>query len=261
MEIPPIKQLLDFSDKTVLITGAGSGVGRGIALRFGEAGANVFVHYHSSVEAAVSAVDEITGGGAQAAAIAGDLTQEADVASVFEAVVKEFGGLDVLVNNSGIYPLASVLEMTPEEWDQVMSINLRSAHLCTQAAARYWVDEGRAGAIVNISSIEGENPAPNHSHYNASKGGLEMYTRSTAFELGRYGIRVNSVAPGLIWKEGIEAEWPDGVARWQKTAPLQRLGHPSDVADACLFLASSGARWITGASLRVDGGVMTHQIF
>lgn len=261
MENPPINQLLDFSGKTVLVTGAGSGIGRGIALRFGEAGADVFVHYHSSVETAVSTVDEISQGGARAAAIAGDLTQEAEVTRVFEAVIKEFGRLDVLVNNSGIYPLASVLEMSPAEWDRVMNINLRSAHLCTQAAARYWVDQGVQGAIINISSIEGENPAPNHSHYNASKAGLEMYTRATAFELGAHGIRVNAVAPGLIWKEGIEAEWPDGVDRWQKTAPLQRLGHPADVADACLFLASLGARWITGASLRVDGGVMTHQIF
>jgi NAD(P)-dependent dehydrogenase (short-subunit alcohol dehydrogenase family) len=121
--------------------------------------------------------------------------------------------------------------------------------------------EQDGGAIVNITSIESENPAPNHSHYNAAKGGVLMFTRASAYELAPHGIRVNAVAPGLIWREGLERDWPDGVQRWQKTAPLKRLGLPDDVADACLFLASPAARWITGASLLVDGGVMTHQIF
>jgi 3-oxoacyl-[acyl-carrier protein] reductase len=117
------------------------------------------------------------------------------------------------------------------------------------------------GAIVNITSIESVNPAPNHSHYNAAKGGVLMFTRASACELAPHGIRVNAVAPGLIRREGLERDCTDGVERWQNAAPLKRLGLPEDVADACLFLASSAARWITGASLLVDGGVMTHQIF
>jgi NAD(P)-dependent dehydrogenase (short-subunit alcohol dehydrogenase family) len=142
-----------------------------------------------------------------------------------------------------------------------MNANLRSVFLCTQAAARQMVAQASGGAIVNITSIEAENPAPNHSHYNASKGGVLMYTRAAASELGQYGIRVNAVAPGLIWKDNIEQTWPAGVARWRQAAPLGRLGMPEDVADACLFLVSPAARWITGASLTVDGGVMTHQIY
>src|SRR5258706_66112 len=130
-------------------------------------------------------------------------------------------------------------------------------------AARKMIAKGKgaSGVIVNITSIEAENPAPSHSHYNAAKGGALMFTRAAAAELGPHGIRVNAVAPGLMWSEDIEQNWPDGVARFRAAAPLGRLGMPEDVADACLFLASPAARWITGASLTVDGGVMAHQIF
>jgi NAD(P)-dependent dehydrogenase (short-subunit alcohol dehydrogenase family) len=151
--------------------------------------------------------------------------------------------------------------MTPAQWDDMLSNNLRSVFLCTRTAARQMIAQVTGGAIVNITSIEAENPAPLHSHYDASKAGVLAYTRASAHELAPYGVRVNAVAPGLIWREGIEQAWPEGVERWQRSAALKRLGHPEDVADACLFLASPGARWITGASLTVDGGVMTHQIF
>ena len=123
------------------------------------------------------------------------------------------------------------------------------------------IAQGDGGAVVNIASIEGINPAPNHSHYNAAKGGVLMLTRSMANELGEQGIRVNAVSPGLIWRPGLEQDWPDGVARYQKAAPLKRLGQPEDVADACLFLASHASRWITGINLIVDGGVLTNQIY
>jgi NAD(P)-dependent dehydrogenase (short-subunit alcohol dehydrogenase family) len=189
-----------------------------------------------------------------------------DVERLIEETVGRFGRLDVLINNAGTYPLATVLEMTDDEWDSVVNANLRSVFLCTQAAARQMIAQGaddtpNTRAIVNVATIEAVNPAPNHSHYNAAKGGVLMHTRASAFELGTHGIRVNAVSPGLIWREGIEESWPDGVERWQKAAPLTRLGMPDDVADACLFLASSAARWITGANLLVDGGVMTKQIF
>ena len=171
------------------------------------------------------------------------------------------GALDVLVNNAGIYPTHPFLTMPVEAWDEMMSVNLRGAYLCAQAAARRLTEQGRGGSIVNITSISGANAADQHSHYNSSKAGLEMLTQSIASELGRHGIRVNAVAPGLIWSETVEEDWPDGVARWRARAPLERLGQPDDVADACLFLASPAARWITGASVRVDGGVMTRQIY
>jgi NAD(P)-dependent dehydrogenase (short-subunit alcohol dehydrogenase family) len=166
-----------------------------------------------------------------------------------------------LVNNAGIYPLHSLLDMADDDWDSVVDASLRSTYLCTQLAARQMIADEVAGAIVNIASIEAQNPAPLHSHYNAAKAAVVMFTKSVANELGPQGIRVNVVSPGLIWAEGIETNWADGVERWQKSAALTRLGQPDDVADACLFFASPAARWITGAELVVDGGVMTKQIF
>lgn len=263
---PPISSLLDFHDKTVLVTGAGSGMGAGVARRFAEAGARVVVHYRNSQAQAEAVASHITQHGGQALAVQADVTAESDVARLFETARATFGRLDVLINNAGVYPLHSVLEMTAQQWDEVVNANLRSAFLCTQAFAKQFVAAANHGAasdaaIVNITSIEAENPAPMHSHYVASKAGLLMFSRASASELGVHGIRVNAVAPGLVWREGIEQAWPDGVERYTKAAPLQRLGQPEDVADACLFLASLAARWITGASLTVDGGVMTHQVF
>ncbi|HEX3271772.1 MAG TPA: glucose 1-dehydrogenase [Ktedonobacterales bacterium] len=258
---PPVRSLLDLSEKVVIVTGGGSGVGRGVTLRFAEAGARVVTHYHSSAAGAEAVVEAITTNGGRATSYQGDLSDPDAATGLIAHAVSTFGRVDALVNNAGIYPLASVLEMTVEEWDTLMNANLRSVFLCTQATARQIIAQASGGAIVNITSIEAENPAPNHSHYNASKGGVLMYTRAAANELGRHGIRVNAVAPGLIWKDDIEQTWPDGVARWRRAAPLGRLGMPEDIADACLFLVSPAARWITGASLTVDGGVMTHQIY
>lgn len=259
--IPPVSSLFDFSNKVVIVTGSGSGLGQGIAKRFAEAGARVVVNYFHSADGAQNVVNEIRARGGQAMAAQADVTNPDEVARLIAETVSAFGRVDVLINNAGIYPLAPFLDMTPAQWDAVVDANLRSAFLCTQLFAKQIVTQGSGGAIVNITSIEAENPAPLHAHYNAAKGGVLMLTRSTAYELGAHNIRVNAVAPGLIWREGIEQGWPDGVARFQRTAPLARLGMPEDVADACLFLASPAARWITGASLTVDGGVMTHQIF
>ncbi len=261
MNIPHPRQLLDFSKQIVLVTGSGQGLGTGIATRFAAAGASVVVNYRNSAAGAQAVVAEIEHKGGKAIAIQADVTRKTEVEQLVAAAVKTFGRLDVLVNNAGIYPLAGLLEMTEADWDKVIKANLRSVFLCTQAAAQQMIAQGTGGAIVNVSSIEAENPAPLHSHYNAAKGGVLMHTRAAAFELGPHGIRVNAVAPGLIWSEGLEQAWPDGVERWKRAAPLTRLGLPDDVADACLFLASPAARWITGANLVVDGGVMTKQIF
>lgn len=261
MNTPSVRSLLDYSGKVVIVTGSGSGLGQAIAMRFAEAGARVIVHYHTSAEGAQRVADQIIINGGSALPMQADLTQEAEVTRLIERTVEGYGQVDVLVNNAGIYPLASLIEMTGAQWDAVINANLRSTFLCTQATARQMIKQGSGGAIVNITSIEAENPAPMHSHYSAAKAGVAMLTKSAALELGKYNIRVNAVAPGLIWREGIEQAWPDGVQRWLQAAPLARLGRPDDVADACLFLASPAARWITGTTLLVDGGVMTQQIF
>lgn len=259
--VPAVDALLDFTKKVVLVTGAGGGIGQGIAMRFAEAGAQLVVHYHTSAVQAEALVQRITAAGGQAAALQADVTNAQEVARLIEQALAQFGRLDVLINNAARQTLASLLDMDAAEWDAMITTNMRGVFLCTQAAARQMIAQGGGGAIINITSIGAEQPAPRHSHYNASKSGVQMYTRAAANELGAYGIRVNAVAPGLIWRPGLDRDWPEGVAGWQQAAPLQRVGMPEDVADACLFLASPAARWISGISLRVDGGVMSSRIY
>ncbi len=261
MNVPPVKNLLDFTGRAVLVTGAGRGIGAGIARRFAEAGAGVAISYRSSAEGARELVAGIEAAGGRALAIEADVTAEAQVEALVERTVDAFGRLDVTVNNAGIYPMAPLVEMTEADWRQTVDANLTSVFLMTRAAGRRMIDRGEGGAIVNVASIEGYHPAPAHSHYSTTKAGVLMHTRAAALELGGHGIRVNAVSPGLIWRDGIDNDWPEGVERWRAAAPLERLGRPEDVADACLFLASPAARWITGADLKVDGGVTASSIF
>lgn len=261
VEPPGTSSLLDLGGRVALVTGAGRGIGAGIARRFAEAGASVAVNYRSSRDRAAAVVAEIEAEGGRAVALRADVARAEEVERLVQGTLEALGHLDVLVNNAGAYPLSPLLEMAPGEWDAVLDANLRGAFLCTRAAGRRMSEGGRGGAIVNVASIEGLAPMPLHAHYNAAKAGLLMLTRSAAAELGPRGIRVNAVSPGLIGREGIEEEWPEGVARWKEACPLERLGGAEDVADACLFLASPGARWISGANLVVDGGAMTRGIF
>ena len=247
----PVDRLLDFTDRVALVTGSGSGHGRGIALRFAEAGATVAVHYRKSGEGAREVAKKIEKAGGKAVTLQADLTEGREAERLFDQVIEAFDRLDVVVNNAGLYPLARLDEMTEEDWESVVHANLKSVHLCTQAAARRMT---RGGAVVNVASIEGLQPMPNHAHYAASKAAVLMHTRAAALELGPRGIRVNAVSPGLLGREGLEEAWPEGVAGWLRVVPLGRMGTSEDVADACLFLASGAARWVTGASLVVDGG-------
>jgi len=261
MDRPRLAELLDLRGKVAIVTGAGSGLGRAIAARFAEAGAAVVVHHHRSHAGAAEVAAAIAAAGGRALSLRADVTRREDVDRLVERTVAALGGLDVLVNNAGVYPVAPLLEMDEKEWDEVVGANLRSVHLATQSAARRMVAQGRGGAIVNVASIEAHNVAAGHSHYDAAKAGVVMHTRVAAQELGRHGIRVNSVSPGLIDREGLERDWPDGVSRYRASVPLGRLGRPDDVADACLFLASPAARWTTGADLVVDGGVLTSRAY
>lgn len=263
---PPVRSLLDLTDRVALVTGAGSGFGRAIARRFAEAGARIAVHYRGSRDGAQAVVEEIrarssTGASrGEARAFGADLVRDGEAARLVDEVVEAFGRLDVLVNNAGAYPLTDLLDVTAALWDEVLAANLKSALLCLQAAARHMSAAG-GGVVVNVTSIQAFRPAPGLAAYSAAKAGLEMFTRSAAVELGPSGVRVNAVAPGLIWREGIEGAWPDGVARYRAAAPLRRLGQPDDVADACLFLASPAARFVTGTTLVVDGGVLAGAAF
>ena len=150
--------------------------------------------------------------------------------------------------------------MTRDQWRTMIETNMDTVFLGTQAVAHLMKVAG-SGAIINLASISAMNPASDHSHYNSAKAGVVMFTRSAAQELGPSGIRVNCISPGLVARPSLEDAWPEGVARWQQSAPLDRMGTPEDIGDACLFLASPAARWITGVNLIVDGGVMSSMIF
>ena len=265
---PELESALSFAGKVALISGGGRGIGAGISKRFAEAGASVVVSYVQAEEAAQEVVDQIQKLGGQALAIQADVSLADDVERLVSQTVDRCGRLDVLVNNAGIYPLSPLLEMADDEWEQVLAANLTGTHLCTQRAARAMIElsaqrksSESSGSIINISSIEAASTAFAHSHYTAAKAGVEQYTRNAALELGGEGIRVNAVAPGLIDRPGLAQAWPDGVQRWQNRVPLARLGTPEDIADACLFLASPLARWITGVTLAVDGGILAAPAF
>jgi NAD(P)-dependent dehydrogenase (short-subunit alcohol dehydrogenase family) len=247
---PPVGRLLSLEGRVAVVTGVSAGIGHGIAQRLLEAGASVVVHCRRERTAAETLAAEA---GDRALVVTGDLGTESAAADVASAAVDRFGRLDVWVNNAGVQPVSSLVAMSSEEFATVVDSNLGTVFHGTRAAASRMVD---GGAIVNVASIEALQPAAGHSHYSAAKAAVVAHTRAAALELGPAGIRVNAVAPGLVARPGIAEEWPEGVDRWEAACPLGRLGTPADVADACLFLASDAARWITGATLVVDGGVL-----
>lgn len=260
--IPPdLHSALDYSGRVAVITGASRGIGAGIAARFAEGGAAVVINCRTDDVNAQAVAAKIRHAGGTAHVVLADVSTVAGATTLMKEASRLCGRVDVLVNNAGSYPVSPLVDMDPAEWDAVLRGNLRSAFLCTQAAARLMIEQGAGGAIVNISSIEAVRATRFHAHYAAAKAGLEMLTKTGALELGPHGIRVNGVAPGLIWRHGLQEDWPEGVERWLENAPLGRLGRPEDVADACLFLASPLARWITGAILAVDGGILATPAF
>ncbi|WP_372503068.1 SDR family NAD(P)-dependent oxidoreductase [Streptomyces rhizoryzae] len=240
--------------QVVLVTGASGGIGRGIALRFAAAGADVVVHHRAGREAARALVGEIERGGGSALAIRADLTAEAECHRLVAEAAGWRGRLTGLVNNAGVQPTQDLAGMSLADWRAVADPNVHSVFACTQAAAEV-LRAGGGGWVTHIASIEADRPAPRHAHYCASKAAVVMHARAAALEYGAYGIRVNSVSPGLIDRPGLAGDWSEGVRRWQRAAPLGRLGRPEDIGDACVFLASPMASWITGHDLVVDGGV------
>ncbi|SDI09521.1 3-oxoacyl-[acyl-carrier protein] reductase [Actinokineospora alba] len=242
--------LPDLTGTVSLVTGASGGIGGGIAWRFAQAGSAVVLHFHRNRPTELLARIEASGG--RALAVGADLTRGCD--DLIDATVSWGGRLDTLVNNAGIQPVEPLESMSARSWREMIETNLTSAVLCTQAAARAMAE----GSVTHIASIEASHPTFGHAHYGTAKAALVTHARAAALEYGPQGIRVNAVSPGLIDRPGLAEAWPEGVDRWRKAAPLSRLGTPEDVADACVFLASPLARWITGHNLVVDGGVSAH---
>ncbi|MFC9926633.1 SDR family NAD(P)-dependent oxidoreductase [Streptomyces sp. NPDC127190] len=241
--------------QTALVTGAGGGIGRAIALRFAEEGAKVALHCRTSRAAAEDTAGRIRGAGGEAVVLQADLTDEQACHRLIRETVRWSGGtLTALVNNAAVQPVQPLPGMTAAEWRTVVDTDLTGVFSCTQAAAAHLRAHG-GGTVTHIASIEAGHPAPGHAHYSAAKAAVVTHARAAALEYGPFGIRVNTVSPGLIDRPGLAGDWPDGVRRWLAAAPAGRLGRPKDVADACVFLASPLASWITGHDLVVDGGV------
>jgi 3-oxoacyl-[acyl-carrier protein] reductase len=247
-------KLLD--GKTALITGASKGIGKSIALKFAEHGANVTFTYLSSVEQGQELEAELQSKGIKSKGYRSDASDFAQAEKLVNEVVAEFGSLDVLVNNAGITMDNLLLRMTEEMWDKVIAVNLKSCFNTVKAAAKPMMKQ-KGGSIVNMTSVVGIKGNAGQSNYAASKAGIIGFTKSIALELGSRGIRSNAIAPGFIETEMTGKLDEKTVQGWRDAIPLRRGGKPEDVADACVFLGSDLSSYISGQVLQVDGGMLT----
>jgi NAD(P)-dependent dehydrogenase (short-subunit alcohol dehydrogenase family) len=240
--------------KTALVTGAAKGVGRGIALELAREGCDVAINDFTDVAGADATVAEVRNSGRRAFPILADVGSAGQVDRLFEAVLERFGRLDILVNNAGIQTWAPLVDLKEHDWDRVIATNLKGCFLCTQRAARHMKTAG-GGRIVNIGSGSNKLAFPKLVDYTASRGGIEMFTKVAAVELGPHQITVNCVAPGAIETERTKTEVHDFAGTWAKLTPLGRAGTPRDVGRAVVFFASEASAFITGQTLWVDGGL------
>lgn len=244
-----------FEGKVALVTGASRGIGRAIALALAAEGADVAVNYAGSEAAAKEVAAEIEAMGRKAFVIQADIASTEASTAMVDAVVKEFGRVDVLVNNAGITRDGLLMRMKEEDWDAVITTNLKGVFNCTKAAIKYMMKQ-KSGNIVNISSIVGVMGNAGQANYCAAKAGVIGFTKATAKEVAARGIRVNAIAPGFI-KTDMTSVLPEKVVEAMLAGiPLNRLGETEDIAKAVLFLASSDANYITGQTLHVDGGMV-----
>ncbi|MBM0104753.1 SDR family oxidoreductase [Steroidobacter sp. S1-65] len=247
-------------DKVVLITGGSQGIGAGAALGCAEHGAHVAINYHGNSADAEKVVAEVRKKGRRAIAVKGDVADASTATAFVKAAVQEFGKVDVFVSNAGICPFHSFLDMPQETLERTLKVNLHGAYYMTQAAANQMKDQGHGGSIVAISSISALVGGEYQTHYTPTKAGVHSLMQSCAIALGRYGIRCNSVMPGTIAtsinKEDLAQ--PGKREYMEGRIPLGRLGRPDDVAGCVVFLASDLARYVTGASVLVDGGLFVN---
>ena len=249
-------------DKVALVTGASSGIGKGIAERFAAEGAHVAVNYRpggaKDMEAAQA---EAASFGPTAIAVSADISKREDVERMVQEIVAKFGRLDIAINNAGIEIKKPFLEVTDDEWNKVIAVNLFGAYLVSQVAARQMVKQGGPGKLINISSVHEDIPFPEYTAYCASKGAMRMMMRNLAMELAPYKINVNNIAPGAIATPINQAVLDDPVASKNAISeiPWGRFGKPEEVASVAVFLASDESEYVTGSTYYVDGG-LTQQV-
>ncbi len=246
--------------KTLLVTGASAGIGRAVAIGAARHGADVVINFARDEAGAAGAVAEIEALGRRAIAVQGDVADPATARDFIARAVDAFGKVDVFVNNAGICPFHAFLDMPVETFERTMRVNLHGAYFMVQAAANQMVAQGQGGAIVAVSSISALVGGEYQTHYTPTKAGLHSLMQSTAIALGRYGIRCNSVLPGTILTDINREDLADADKRARMAArvPLGRLGEPDDLVGPVVFLASDLARYVTGASLLVDGGAFVN---
>jgi glucose 1-dehydrogenase len=253
-----------------LVTGANSGIGRGVAIALGRAGADVVVNYIDGDAAADDAVQEIRRSGAKALASKADVSSELEVSAMFECAIKELGTIDILVANAGLQRDSAFQEMTLDEWNKVLSVNLTGQFLCAQAATREFLRRGvvpavskAAGKIICMSSVHQTIPWGGHANYATSKGGIKMLMESMAQELAPRGIRVNGIAPGAIRTPINTSAWntQEALKQLLTLIPYGRIGEPEDIARAVVWLASDDSDYVVGATLFVDGGMTLYPGF
>ncbi|MFW2405865.1 MAG: SDR family oxidoreductase [Gammaproteobacteria bacterium] len=253
-----------------LVTGANSGIGAGIARSLAMAGAKVAINYIVDEDAAHAMVQEIAMTGGEAMAIRADVSKEDEVRDMFRQACAQWGSVDILVANAGIQRDAPFLEMTLEQWNKVMDVNLTGQFLCAREAAREFVRRGvvpelscAAGKIICISSVHEVIPWAGHVNYAASKGGVNLFMQSIAQELAHLKIRVNGIAPGAIRTPINRAAWetPEAEADLLRLIPYERVGDPADIAHAAVWLASDQSDYVTGTSMFVDGGMTLYPGF
>ena len=242
--------------KVAIVTGASRGIGKAIAQQFIAQGAKVAFTYRSSAEAAAALEQELSAGGGTVKGFQSDAASMTDAERLVGEVIEAFGTIDIVINNAGITDDTLLMRMTEEQWDRVISVNLKSCFNLTKAVMRTML-KARSGSIVNISSVVGVQGNAGQANYAASKAGILGFTKSVALELGSRNIRCTAIAPGFIETEMTAKLDADTVQGWRDAIPLKRGGTPEDVANLCVFLASDMSAYITGQTLNVDGGMIT----
>lgn len=241
--------------KTALITGASKGIGRKIAEKFAEQGANVAFTYLSSVEKGEALEQELQSFGTKIKGYRSDASKFNEAEKLISDIVAEFGTLDIVVNNAGITKDGLLIRMSEENWDDVINVNLKSVFNVTKAASKVMM-KARKGSFINLSSVVGVQGNAGQANYAASKAGIIGFSKSVAKELGSRNIRTNVVAPGFIRTEMTDVLDPKVVQGWEEGIPLKRAGEPEDVANVCVFLASDMSAYVTGQVLSVCGGML-----
>jgi 2-deoxy-D-gluconate 3-dehydrogenase len=245
---------LSLEGQVAIVTGGGTGIGRGIALEFAKAGADVVVTSRKLANLEKVA-EEVRALGKHSLAVPADITNKVDVDNMVQRVMDEFGAIDILVNNAGTIVRASLLEHSEEDWDVVLDTNLKGYYLCSRAVGKRMVEQ-KKGNIINIASVRGIAAAPGRASYCVSKAGVPMLTRVLALELASYNIRANAIAPGWVKTNINEVLWGDPETYKQIAAPIPmgRWAEPSEIASVALFLASDASSYMTGHTIVVDGG-------